>query len=264
MALDADGNGQFIAMTENGNVIAHDFITTLKRVRRRVPLEFRFPSIRRLDQERFLVVDSRSRGDHNGRVFDLEGQELDSFHLGDAIEDILVFPDKIVAMYHEEGIYGNLPPSAGGLVVFSHDGKQLWGFNDLVGKGILPEDALICDGGPLCRNGTESVLFFSFPFYPKPRLTELRLDNFEWCLTAVPEQVGFATALSPIGETEIIFHLPLSSYLESGQGKFFWWDWQTDDLEELPGEVSYQITGIGNGRFLARSHVGYMVIDPLA
>ena len=261
-ALDADGNGRFIAMTESGDVIAHDFRTILKRVRHRTPLEFRFPKIRRLDQNRFLVCNSRTSGWPNGKVFDLDGQELDSLYLGDAIEDILIFPNNIVVMYHEEGIYGCQPPSGSGLAVFSHDGRQLWGFNDLIDKGVLSKDALIGDGGPLCKNGTESVLFLSH--YLKPQLAELRLGDFALNFSAIPNRVHFATSLSPIGETEIIFHQPPSGYPEPDNGKFFWWDRQSDDVEELPEKVADWLTGIGEGRFFARHDFGYTVIDPLA
>ncbi|MCL2119831.1 MAG: hypothetical protein FWH27_15550 [Planctomycetaceae bacterium] len=262
--LDADGNGQFIALTETGLVIAHDFKAMLKRVRHRPPLEFRYPMIRRLDPNRFLVVNARTRGENNGRVFDLDGQELNCFFLGDAIEDILIFPDRnrIAIMYHEVGIIGSKPPSGSGVAVFSHDGKQLWGFNDLIDKGDISENALIIDRLPLCKNGTDSILFFSHYF--KSQLTELRLDDFNLSFSAIPERVHFATALSPIGENEIIFYQPDTYRPEPDSEKFFWWDRQTNDVEELSGPVSGWITGLGNGRFLCWHDFGYTVIDPLA
>ena len=261
-ALDADGNGQFIALTENGHVIAHDFATALKRVRHRPPLEFRFPMIRRFDQNRFLVANMRTRGDSNGLVFDLNGQELDRFFLGDAINDILIFQERIVVMYHEEGIIGNKPPSGSGLAIFSHEGKQLWGLNDLIDEGVLSEDALIIDSLPMCRNGKDSVLFFSHYF--KPQLTELQLDDFELTFSTIPERVHFATALSPLSENEIIFYQPDVYRPEPDGEKFFWWDRQTDDIEELPERVPGWITGLGDGRFLFQHDFGYTVIDPLA
>ncbi|MDR1289956.1 MAG: macro domain-containing protein [Planctomycetaceae bacterium] len=270
--LDADGTGQFIALTVEGEVIARDFRTKLKRVRHRAPLEFRYPIIRIIDQNRFLVVNSRTSGKANGKIFDYDGNELDSFYLGDAIEDILVFPNKLVVMYHEEGIMGCGLPNSSGLAVLSLDGEQIWGFNDLVNEKKIPEAALILDNVPLCKKGTNSVLFFAY--YNSPQLAELNLDSFELKFFVIPERVHFADSFSPINDDEMIFHRHGSPHFpEPDSNKFFWWDRNTNDVEELPERVSGKLTGIDGGKFLLQNfekdkdwvikNNSYAIIDPL-
>jgi O-acetyl-ADP-ribose deacetylase (regulator of RNase III) len=262
--LDAIGNGQFIALTEEGDVIADDFRTKLKRVRHRAPLEFCRPIIRRLDQDRFLVANARTNGNANGKFFDRDGNELHSFYLGDAIEDILVFPNKLVVMYHEEGIIGGQPPNGSGIAVLSFEGKQIWGFNDLIEEKKIPEDALILDNVPLCKKGVNSVLFFAYYNYNSSQLTELNLDNFELKFFAIPERAHFADSFSPINNDEMIFHrFGSPHYPEPDSNKFFWWDRNTNDVEELPERVSGYLTGIDGGKFLLRKDNGYAIIDPL-
>ena len=88
--LDANEQEQFIAFTNSRTIITDDNSLTIEK-------EFRFPVIRRLDTETFLIVDSRTNKLPNAYIYDFNGQLIKSFLIGDGIQDIIVHNKKIVA-----------------------------------------------------------------------------------------------------------------------------------------------------------------------
>ncbi len=253
-AVHVDGLGRFIAMTETGVVLADDFRTALPRVRNRAPLEFRHPMIRRLDEDRFLVVNARTRGDHNGRLFDLHGKEMASFYFGDAIEDIVVFRDKIVVTYFDEGVFGNNGPNNSGLTIFSFDGEQLYGYNDQIESMETESMPFICDCYAASQNGPNRLVFFSDSSF---RLSELNMDDFSVTSKAVPDVLNGANSISTY-HGDVIFHSPYHK-----KWHFFWLDAQSNDVEELPDSFETYTVGIGNGKFLVKQDFGYTILEPL-
>ena len=97
--LDADEQGQFIAFTNSKTVITNGTSLTIDK-------EIRFPIIRRLDLETFLIADSRTDKLPNGHIYDFNGQLIKSFLIGDGIQDIIIHNKRIVATYFDEGVYG--------------------------------------------------------------------------------------------------------------------------------------------------------------
>ncbi len=97
--LDTDEQGQFIAFTNSKTVITNGTSLTIDK-------EIRFPIIRRLDLETFLIADCRTDKLPNGHIYDFNGQLIKSFLIGDGIQDIIIHNKRIVATYFDEGVYG--------------------------------------------------------------------------------------------------------------------------------------------------------------
>jgi len=264
--LDADGNGQFIALMENGHVIAHDFKVALIWGRHQLPQEYRYPMIRRLDKNRFLICETRTNGWPNGKVYDLNGQKLYSLFLGDAIEDLLICGKKIVATYFDEGVCGKEGPNENGLTVFSFDGKVLYGYNeDAYNNGKFTEKPYLSDCYAVCRINPDLVAFYmdDCDLISYLDLTNYTLD-FHQAPNQIPDNrpghgVGLVDALS-LHERTVIVHA-------SRTGSFYWWEDGMQEMEIIPEKLQTpqkQIQGINGGKFLLQQDFGYTVIDPLA
>lgn len=95
----------------------------------RLPFTFEYPLIRELDEERFLIVETRQLTTDNGHIFTTTGQRLLSFNAGDGVEDVLIQASRIVISYFDEGVLGGTKPASDGLAVFNFTGQQVFGFN---------------------------------------------------------------------------------------------------------------------------------------
>jgi hypothetical protein len=96
----------------------------------------RWPEIDRFTDGRWVVVATRAhRGDPNARLFAVDGSLINSFEIGDGVEQIACAPDgRIWVAYFDEGIFGvadpdgSWPPASSGLAVFDALGKCQWRF----------------------------------------------------------------------------------------------------------------------------------------
>lgn len=237
--LDADDQGNFIAFTDNKVVITNDH--NLK-----IELEIRFPIIRRLDNETFLIADSRTDSNINGYIYNFSGQLVKSFLAGDGIQDIVVHRNKIVITYFDEGVYGGSGPNGDGLAVFDFQGKQEFGVNSSAGDSVI--DDCYC----ICKQGTNRVLFYA---YSDLKVFELNLDTFKVESFETPNDFSGASAMSSTAD-KIIFH---SSY--DDKRSFFSWDMNKKEVIKF-GDYSPGLTGIKNGKFLIYGDKGFTIIDP--
>ena len=199
-SLDADEDGNFIALLNNGEVWTNHWQLPLHR-------EFRFPIVRQLDNARFLIVESRRGATDNGHVFDITGRRLLAFDAGDAIEDVLVQAGKIVISYFDEGI-GKDKPSSDGLAVFDFEGQQLFGFN------TSGQPHLIMDCYCMCKLDKDSILFYPYTDFP---LLELRLTDYQIIHQEAPDDFCGSHALTTT-RGNVIF---CGSYEDTC---FFWWN----------------------------------------
>ncbi len=84
-----------------------------------------------------LIVQSRCNGDgenlgRNARRYNLNGQLISAFTLGDGINDVQIDEtDTIWVSYFDEGVFGDYtygePMGSDGLVAYSIEGQKLWG-----------------------------------------------------------------------------------------------------------------------------------------
>lgn len=238
--LDTDGQEMFIAFCDNGEVITND-----KRVK--INLQVQYPIIRILDNNRFLLADSRTTDyQRNAFIYDFSGQLLNSFLAGDGIQDILVHNSKIIVTFFDEGVFGEDGPNNNGLTVFNFEGIQEFGFNEST------NDLHIYDCYCICKHDYNKVLFYAYDYFD---VTELNLDNYKWVKIKTPSDFMGASALTSKKE-KIIFH---SSY--NDKQSFFEWNTQTMIVTKI-GTYSSHLKGLENGKFLAIGENGYTIVIP--
>lgn len=237
--LDADGQGLFIAFCDNGQVIANN-----KRVT--IDSQIQYPIIRNLDGNKFLLSERRTEDNKpNAFIFDFTGQLLNSFIVGDGIQDVLVHNNKIIVTYIDEGVFGADGPNNSGVSIFNFYGKKEFGFNENV-------DGLhIYDCYCICKHGTDKVLFYAYDY---SGVIELNLDTFEWQRIKTPTEIqGFSALTSK--DDKIFFH---SSY--DDKHSFFEWHPPTMELKTI-GTYSSELKGLDKGKFLAFGESGFTIIS---
>lgn len=78
--------------------------------------------------ENYLLVGARTKAkDNNALIVDKYKNIIKQFYLADAIEQCIVDKqNNIITSYFDEGVFGNEPISASGLVKWSENGKVIW------------------------------------------------------------------------------------------------------------------------------------------
>jgi hypothetical protein len=191
-----------------------------------LPDSMRFPLVRIIGDEHILIADTRTkRNVQNAWVYDLAGQRIGEFRLGDAIEDILSFPRHIAVTYFDEG-YGNTE-NLFGIVVFEEDGTPRW--HD-------PVFDCYC----ACARGSRYLLYL---FYPEFLIRQLDLASFQLEEWRAPDSLKGASAVTS-REKEAFFHAPYAD--ETG---IYRWEIGASRTERI-GEYGGRLRGLQNGRFI--------------
>ncbi|GGF07190.1 hypothetical protein [Hymenobacter cavernae] len=238
--LDADANGNFIALLSNNEVWTNTWKLALQQ-------PFRYPFIRQLNEERFLIVEGRQSSgmNNNGHILDQSGRELLTFDAGDAVADVLVQAARIVISYFDEGI-GNHKPSSDGLAVFDTQGQQLYGYNSSASGFIL-------DCYCMTKQSDEVILAYPYTEFP---LLELRLSDFQTIERVTPVDFRGAYALSG-SHDNVIFYAR-----HEDQNSFFWWNKQ-GKVQRFGRYNWLGLRGIGQGKFLRYDAQSFTIIDAM-
>ncbi|HEY8959701.1 hypothetical protein [Chitinophaga sp.] len=237
--IDTDNNGNYIAITDR-----HEVITPLFRVQ--LPMDHRFIMIRQLNSSLFLVVSLETKRTINIRIYNNEGILRQSFFAGNSIEDVLVFEDKIVCTYFDEGVFGDEGPNTEGLAVFNFQGQMLYGFNSNA-------NWLIADCYCACKMNANTVLFYPYADFP---MIALNLNTFTWERHETPIEFQGAHVMS-YNAGQVILH---STY--KNKENFFLWDMKGNDVKKA-GAFSGRLKGLENGKFMSFGNNGFSIIDPL-
>lgn len=238
LSLDADEHGNFIALLSNWEIWTNYWQLPLRQ-------QFRFPIIRKIDDDRFLVVESRHSLQDNGHVFENNGRKLLTFDAGDAVEDVLVQEGKIVVSYFDEGI-GSGKPSSDGLAVFDLSGKQVFGFNS------SHQSHFIMDCYCMCPLDNDSILFYPYTDFP---LIELRLTDYHIVHQPTPADFCGSHALTT-SRGNVIFY---GSYQETC---FYWWN-RKNKIKSFGCFPIVGLRGIGNGKFLTFDAHSFTIVDAM-
>jgi hypothetical protein len=237
--IDVLTDDSYIGITDKGRIVF-----PFERIE--IPQSFKFPIIRQLTDNSFLVADSRTNDKmDNCFIYDLKGSVLKQFFVGDGIQDIEVLRDNIIITYFDEGVYGTDGPNNEGLVLFSFDGKILSKYNEKHG------DQIISDCYCICKHGVNRVLFLPYTDFP---LIELNLDTGDEKKYEIPEQLKGSNGLTSTADS-IIFHSPY----EDKRGIYQWGT--GDKTAERIGEYSEGLRGLKNGRFISCGQKGFTIID---
>jgi len=239
--IDAHDNLDFLTITETGEIISTTFEI-------RVDIDVQFPIIRRLDYDKFLLVDARtSRGRNNAWIIENQGRIVKDFMVGDGIEDILVQQGKIVITYFDEGVLSGIKPSDQGLVVFNFEGRILFKYLDNYGQFVDVTDCYC-----ICPKGNNSVLFSLYTDYP---LIELNLETFDQIIHKPPKKLNGSASIANRG-ADVFFHSPYQD-----KRGIYRWTIGSDQAMRI-GEYSPRLRGLKGGKFLKCGERGYTIIDP--
>ncbi|KAA9327023.1 hypothetical protein F0P96_17405 [Hymenobacter busanensis] len=235
LSLDANEHGQFVALLNHGEVWSNDWRLPLRQ-------SFRFPLIRRVDADSFLVVECRRTLRNNGFLFSTAGELLHIFDAGDAVEDVMIQAGRIVVSHFDE-------EPGDGLAVFDLTGRQLFGFNSR-------QQEFIFDCYAMCPSGAESVLFYA---YTEFHLHELRLTDFQLRQWPTPPDFLGSHALTASHDNVIFW----GSYADNTG--LFWWNRhnRVTSFGNVPCVLEARPRGLGNGKFLTHDDRGFTIIDAM-
>jgi hypothetical protein len=237
--IDTDEFGNYLAITDENEIITDTF-------RIKIPMELRFPKVRKITNDLFLVISSQREKTDNAWILNTAGEIQLSFFAGICIQDILVFSDKIVFTYFDEGVYGTDGPNNEGLAVFSLQGEMLYGFNST-------RTVFIADCYCACKSDKNTVLFYA---YGEFQMIALDLDTFKWHQYETP--MDFAGASSMVYKNgQVILH---GTY--NNKENFFLWNIPQHTVTTF-GSFTGQIKGLENGKFISFKYNGFEIIDPI-
>lgn len=155
--LDANS---YTVLTKQGELHTENWMINIKN-------DFRFPILRRIDNDSILIANSRSNeNEKNALIYHRNGELINSFSIGDAVNDIIVFDRKLVVSYFDEGVMTQKKYSKEGLTLFNKKGKMIWGFNS-------NSEFEIWDCYQVVKTGRNKVLFFGYGKFP---ICELNID----------------------------------------------------------------------------------------
>jgi hypothetical protein len=236
--LDLLDSGQWVGITKN------EILTSYTRV---PSPDLRFPLIRFIDQESVVVVEARAKTDDlNGYIINPAGETKYRFYAGDAIEDVVVTQDYLVATYFDES-FGGTGVESGRLAVFDHNGSHLFGYMDEFGGDAV--DLFDCYACTLVKGN--QILFFCYTEFP---LVILDLEDRTQKILNPPHTVFGSHSITKLGN-KIYFH---GTY----EDKFGIYEWQigSDSSTRVAEHPSFS-RGLPLGRFLSTGESGYSIID---
>lgn len=242
--LDVSDDGDWVAIRTSGSRVLAGSVAGFFPL----PDGLRVPKVRRIDDDRLLVVGARARrGDANGRILDRAGNELHRFHAGDAIADALVVDDRIVVTYFDEADWGGPPPSCEGVAIFDMEGTLEAGYRSGVRDPVELYDCYCA-----CAGASGEVWFYAYTDFP---LVRLDLRTLEQEVIRVPPRLAGCSALSTDG-TSFWFH---GAY-DDPTGVFRWQRGAEDAA--LVGSHSGRLRGTRRGAFLSVGTSGYTIVTP--
>ena len=238
--IDVLTDDSYIGVTGKGRVVFPFNAIEIKQT-------FKFPIIRQLSDDLFLIADSRTNSEESDNCFDydLKGNAVRHFYAGDGIQDIEVLRGKIVVTYFDEGVLGTDGPNNYGLVVFDFDGNILSKYNEKHG------DQIILDCYCICKHGVNRILFLP---YAEFALIELNVDTWGETKYEIPEQLKGSSGLTS-NSAGVIFYSPYNDK----RGIYRWRP--GDKKAEKIGEYSEGLRGLKNGRFISVGQKGFTIID---
>lgn len=237
---DIDNAGNYIAITNKNEIITATYRHLLSPA-----AQYPF-LVRWLPEGHFLVVDAMGKQENNTWVYNQQGELQWSFFAGDGIEDVLVFTDRLVFTYFDEGVSGDPGPNQEGLTVFSYQGRLLHGFNSAA-KG------LIADCYCACKLNDNTVLFYPYTGF---QMIALHPDTFIWQQYETPGDFTGARSMTCHNGQAILHH----TY--SDKENFYYWDISENKVTRQ-GAFRGTLRGRANGIFLSVENNVLKIIRPL-
>lgn len=222
-------------------VIVHETELRLNR-------QFHFPIIRRLDSDRFVVVDARTSSptDDNGMIVHVDSPwNPIVFHAGDGIADLLVTSNHIVTTYFDEGVFGDTPISHDGLAVFDRDGNHQFGYQSRLTSRAVD----LADCYAACTLSGDEIAFSPYTGFP---LVIWNLKTGSHQTSQLPSSLHGVSAMAS-HRNDFFLYSPYNSK----RTLFHFANGNCRQIAELDGRLKT----IRNGRFLRIDHSSFSVID---
>ncbi|WP_061234539.1 hypothetical protein [Leptospira interrogans] len=202
-----------------------------------VPEECQFPIIRLLNDQSFILADTRTKKNRSNLwIIDYQGKVINSFRVGDSIQDIVAFKDGIVVTYFDEA-FGN-SEGLDGMVFFNFKGEVNFHYSEVE-----------C----YCASTIDTNQLLTF-FYPDFKAIVFNLRDSSHTIYESPPDIAGASAVTCFKGTPF-FH---GSYKDkSGVHKWNLGSKETKRIGEIPGSIR----GLKNGRFLAYYQSIYSVLS---
>lgn len=152
------------------------------------PFKITTPLIRWINEQEFLIVNSRTRSkSHNLCIISKDGAVKSSFYCGDAVEDVSPNKEGIWVSYFDEGVFGK-GISTEGLVLFSYGGQPIFRFHS-----DLDRDLVIGDCYAICKSKANALWLCAFPDF---NIVELDKDKKVSCLYTIPSGMEGSKAIN--------------------------------------------------------------------
>jgi len=214
-----------------------------------LPVEFPFAKVRTLRPGLALVVAPRcEHGQPNAYVVAVPGGLLRAFHIGDAVQDVLVCGGLLVVTYFDEGVFGSGTLGPEGLAVFDLEGHLQWGYRTQFGSAGVDISDCYC----ACTDGAQRVWFHPYTKFP---VVELDVATRRQRVLQVPKFLRGSTGLTTDGRV-FVFHSPNAAKSELVR-------WAPGEAHAMPaGRETSHLRGLWGLRFLRMAATGYDVIVP--
>jgi len=211
-----------------------------------IKIDFKFPTIRILNEELFLVINSRTKKDkENGYIFDYEGNLKNRIYFGDGIQDVIVIKNKIIVSYFDEGVLGEKGPNNNGLSIFNLKGKLLFGYNK------KHNELKIVDCYSMNKFDNQNILFSAYNNFD---IVKLNILTYEEEIYKIPSILSGSNAIT-ILKNRIYFHSPYK-----GKNDILEWELDSKTVNKI-GTYKGQLRGLDSGRFIEFKNKKYTLIE---
>lgn len=206
-----------------------------------MPKPCTFPCVRAVGDDRILLVDRRTpRHRDNAWIIDSMGNVEAHFHLGDAINDVVVFAQCLAVTYFDEA--ARSAEGLSGVVLFDFAGRVLFRQTDV---------HWMLDCYCACPLTQERLLFLAYPGFPIVLLDTRTQREQEW---DAPRALHGARAVTVAGATAF-FHSPYSD--RSG---IYRWRFGAPEVVRV-ADYGEPLRGLRGGEFVAIREAGYTLLS---
>lgn len=141
-----------------------------------LPEKVRFPCVRFIDENSFLVVDSRANPNQkNGWIIKSSGEVISNFSAGDAIQDVVVTKDFIVITYFDES-------GGEGINIYNLNGVKLFNYEEFFGSDSV--DVFDCYATSFVKDN--QIIFCPYTEFP---LVLLNIETKTQQIWEIPTEV---------------------------------------------------------------------------
>jgi hypothetical protein len=210
----------------------------------------RIPMVRRVSGELALIVEpNAAAGADNAWLVWRDGSVERSFHVGDAIGDVLIVGGKIVVTYFDEGVFSFTSFGPEGVMIFDLLGNPVFGYRTQFGDAAV-------DIADVYGAGVIDERRIAFSPYTEFPLVVLDIESRTQVVRRLPELLHGARAISGAGDVVLIWGPSRRTF---GMFRLM----RDNESPEFLGDVEGRLRGIECGRFLRVRDGGFDVIEPL-